>query len=186
MRRRRCAAFHGYESLGIGVFLAALPVIGGVILSHRLYLRHIEDTELAQKQRVDAAEREAAEAARHLEELQKSENRFRRPSRTPRSAWRSSRTTARCCRQTPRCARSSARSDELLGSDLGAFVHRDDHALLAGELAQLIAGNDRDLLGRDSLHPARSRTSSRLHSTHRPSSPSPTRTPPASSSRCRT
>jgi len=133
--------FTGYESLGIGVFLAALPVIGGVILSHRLYLRHIEDTELAQQQRIDAAEREAAEAARHLEELQKSENRFQKAFAHAAIGMALVAHDRTLLQANPAlCEILSRAPDELLGSDLGAFVHRDDHALLAGELAQLIAG----------------------------------------------
>ena len=47
-------------------------------LTHRLYLRHIEDAKLAQEQRLLTAEREAADAARHLAELQRSESRFQK------------------------------------------------------------------------------------------------------------
>jgi len=77
--------FAGYDTLGAGVFLAALPVIAAVMVTHRVYLRHIEDNKLAQQQRVLVAEREAAEAARHLAELQKSESRFQKAFATRRS-----------------------------------------------------------------------------------------------------
>lgn len=134
--------FTGYESLGIGVFLAALPVIGGVILSHRLYLRHIEDTELAQKQRVETAEREAAEAARHLEELQKSENRFQKAFAHAAIGMALVSHDRTMLQANPALCEILGRApDELLGTDFGEYVHRDDHALLAGELHQLIAGN---------------------------------------------
>jgi len=86
--------FAGYDTLGAGVFLAALPVIAVVMVTHGVYLRHIEDNKLAQQQRVLVAEREAAEAARHLAELQESESRFRR--RSPRGDRHGARDAAAC------------------------------------------------------------------------------------------
>ena len=133
--------FTGYQSLGIGVFLAALPVIGGVILSHRLYLRHIDDVELAQKQRVDAAEKEAADAARHLEELQKSENRFQKAFAHAAIGMALVSHDRTVLQANPALCEILGRApDDLLGKDFGEFVHRDDHALLADELQQLIKG----------------------------------------------
>ena len=185
-RRSLRFLFAGYESLGIGVFLAALPIIGGVVLTHRLYLRHIEDTELAQQQRVATAEREAAEAARHLEELQKSENRFQKAFAHAAIGMALVAHDRTLLQANPALCEILGRApDELLGSDFGAFVHRDDHALLAGELAQLIAGTTRLAPSRFAAR-ARVATSSPSRSTHPPSSRSPTRTRPASSSRCRT
>jgi diguanylate cyclase (GGDEF)-like protein/PAS domain S-box-containing protein len=133
--------FVGYQSLGVGVFFAALPIIGGVVLAHRLYLRHIEDTELAQKQRVEAAEREAADAARHLEELQKSENRFQKAFAHAAIGMALVSHDRTLLQANPALCDILARApDELLGADFGEFIHRDDHALLASELSQLIAG----------------------------------------------
>jgi diguanylate cyclase (GGDEF)-like protein/PAS domain S-box-containing protein len=133
--------FAGYESLGVGVFLAALPIISGVVLTHRLYLRHVEDVELAQKQRVDAAEREAAESARHLEELQKSENRFQKAFAHAAIGMALVTHDRTMLQANPALCDILGRApDELLGMDFGEFVHRDDHASLASELQQLIAG----------------------------------------------
>ena len=133
--------FAGYESLGIGVFLAALPVIGGVILTHRLYLRHIEDTELAQKQRIETAEREAAEAARHLEELQKSENRFQKAFAHAAIGMALVSHDRTMLQANPALCEILGRApDELLGVDFGEFVHRDDHPSLTAELEQLHCG----------------------------------------------
>ena len=133
--------FAGYESLGVGVFCAALPIIGGVVLAHRLYLRHIEDTELAQKQRIAAAEREAADAARHLDELQKSENRFQKAFAHAAIGMALVSHDRTLLQANPALCDILARApDELLGADFGEFIHRDDHAVLASELSQLIGG----------------------------------------------
>ncbi|MCC6196700.1 MAG: EAL domain-containing protein [Burkholderiales bacterium] len=141
-----CAAvaailYVGYHSLGIGVFLAALPIIGVVVLTHRLYLRHIEDTELAQQQRIAAAEKEAADAARHLAELQKSESRFQ-------SAFSHAAIGMALVTHDRRVLQANPALCEILGrpaadiaaTDFGEFVHRDDHAALAEELERLLSG----------------------------------------------
>jgi PAS domain S-box-containing protein len=132
--------FAGYETLGVGVFLAALPVIGGVMLTHRLYVRHIEDTKLAQQERVLAAEREAAEAARHLAELQKSESRFQKAF-AHAAVGMALVTHQRIVLQAnpALCEILGRTAEELSGADFGAFVHRDDHAALAAELDKLLA-----------------------------------------------
>ncbi len=126
----------------MGVFLAALPVIGGVLLTHRLYLRHIEDTKLAQQQRVAAAEREAAEAARHLAELQKSESRFQKAFAHAAIGMALVTHDRMVLQANPALCEILARTaDELMGADFGAFVHRDDHAALAVELDHLLSGS---------------------------------------------
>ena len=132
----------GYERLGIGVFLAALPVIAGVMLTHRLYLRHIEDTTLAQQQRIASAEREAAEAARHLAELQKSESRFQKAFAHAAIGMALVTQERMVLQANPALSEILARpGDELMGTDFGAFVHRDDHAALAAELDNLLSGS---------------------------------------------
>jgi diguanylate cyclase (GGDEF)-like protein/PAS domain S-box-containing protein len=133
--------FAGYESLGVGVFLAALPVIGGVMLTHRLYVRHIEDTRLAQQQRIAAAEREAADAARHLAELQRSESRFQKAFAHAPIGMALVTPERRILQVNPALCDILARSaDELVGADFGEFVHRDDHVALSDELASLLGG----------------------------------------------
>jgi diguanylate cyclase (GGDEF)-like protein/PAS domain S-box-containing protein len=131
----------GYDRLGAGVFLAALPVIGGVMLTHGLYLRHIEDTKLAQQQRIAAAEREAADAARHLAELQKSESRFQKAFAHAAIGMVLVTHDRLVLQANPALCEILARPiEELLGADFGEFVHRDDHVALSGELANLLSG----------------------------------------------
>ncbi|MFO1312917.1 MAG: EAL domain-containing protein [Burkholderiales bacterium] len=133
--------FAGYQGLGVGLLIAALPILGGVSIAYRLYLRHIEDTELAQQQRVAAAEREAAESARHLAELQKSESRFQKAFAHAAIGMALVSHDRSVLQANPAlCDILGRPADDLQGADFGEFVHRDDHALLAGELAQLIAG----------------------------------------------
>jgi diguanylate cyclase (GGDEF)-like protein/PAS domain S-box-containing protein len=134
--------FAGYEYLGFGVFLAALPVIGIVMLMHRLYVRHIEDTRLAQQQRITAAEREAADAARHLAELQKSESRFQKAFAHAAIGMALVTHDRLVLQANPALSEILARSEEeLLGADFGEFVHRDDHTSLSAELESLLTGS---------------------------------------------
>jgi len=142
-----CAAvaallFTGYETLGMGVFLAAVPVIGIVLLTHRVFLREIEASELAQQERVLAAEREAADAARHLAELQKSESRFQK-SFSHAAIGMALVTHQRIVLQAnpALCEILGRPADAMAGADLGAFVHRDDHPALVGELGKLLSGS---------------------------------------------
>ena len=66
----------------------------------------------------------------------------RRRSRTRRSAWRWSPTTARVLQANPALCEILARSEaELLGTDFGEFVHRDDHTALSAELESLLSGS---------------------------------------------
>ena len=132
--------FTGYESLGVGVFLAALPIIAGVVLTHRLYLRHIEDTELAQKQRIATAEKEAADAARHLAELQSSELRFQKAFSHAAIGMALVTHDRQVLQANPSLCEILGRSaEDLAGADFGEFVHRDDHVALSAELEALLA-----------------------------------------------
>jgi diguanylate cyclase (GGDEF)-like protein/PAS domain S-box-containing protein len=133
--------FAGYDRLGFGVFLAALPVIAIMMLMHRLYLRHIQDTQLAQQQRVAVAEREAADAARHLAELQKSESRFQKAFAHAAIGMVLVTHDRRILQANPALCEILARPvHELLDSDFGEFVHRDDHSALSAEFANLLSG----------------------------------------------
>ena len=134
--------FAGYEKLGVGVFLAALPVIAVVMLTHRLYLRHIEDTKLAQQQRIGAAEREAADAARHLAELQKSESRFQKAFAHAAIGMVLVTHERIVLQANPALCEILARpAHALLGADFGEFVHRDDHVALSSKLESLLSGS---------------------------------------------
>ena len=134
--------FAGYDTLGAGVFLAALPVIAVVMVTHRVYLRHIEDNKLAQQQRVLVAEREAAEAARHLAELQKSESRFQKAFAHAAIGMALVTHQRVVLQANPALCEILARTaEELSGSDFGEFVHRDDHPALFMELGKLLSGS---------------------------------------------
>jgi diguanylate cyclase (GGDEF)-like protein/PAS domain S-box-containing protein len=68
--------FFSFQQLGSAVLLIAVPIIAGLLAALHLYSRLVDMDEQNRRARVEAAQREAAQAARHLEELQRSEQRF--------------------------------------------------------------------------------------------------------------
>jgi diguanylate cyclase (GGDEF)-like protein/PAS domain S-box-containing protein len=68
--------FLTFQQVGLGVLLAAAPIIAMLLATLHFYFRQQETDEQVRRARVEAAEREAAQAARHVEQLAESERRF--------------------------------------------------------------------------------------------------------------
>ena len=68
--------FVSFKELGPAVLLIAVPIIAGLLAALHLYFRVVDLDEQNRAARVEAMEREAAQAARHVAELQRSEQRF--------------------------------------------------------------------------------------------------------------
>ena len=134
--------FAGYDRLGSGVLLAAIPVIAFVMRMHRLYVRHIEDTKRAHEERIATAERETAESARHLAELQRSESRFQKAFAHAAIGMALVTQERTVLQANPALCEILGHSEgELIGFDFGAHVHRDDHAALRSGLDNLLSGS---------------------------------------------
>jgi len=58
-----------FQQSGVGVLIAALPIIALLLTTLHLYFRHQEAAEAVRKSRIDAMEREQEQAQRHLREL---------------------------------------------------------------------------------------------------------------------
>ena len=65
-----------FKTSGIGVMVGAVPIIVLLLVMLHYHFRQRESDDQAQSVRVEAAEREAQQAARHLRELRESEQRF--------------------------------------------------------------------------------------------------------------
>ena len=128
------------------------------MLTHRLYLRHIEDTELAQQQRIATAEREAADAARHLAELQKSESRFQKAFAHAAIGMALVTHDRLVLQANPALCEILARSEEeLLGRGLRRVrSSRRSHRAIGGAREPAF-GLHRHVLDRASMYAARSR-----------------------------
>ena len=68
--------FLTFQKIGIGVVAAAVPIIGMLLTMLHYHFRQRETDNTAARVRVEAAEREAAQSAKHVIELQDSERRF--------------------------------------------------------------------------------------------------------------
>ncbi|MCC7041213.1 MAG: EAL domain-containing protein [Burkholderiales bacterium] len=131
----------GYEHLGAGVFVAALPLVAGAMLTYRLHARYLEDRELAHHERVAAAQREATESARHLAALQASENRFQKAFAHAAIGMALVTHERIVLQANPAlCSIVGRDAASLIGSDFGAYVHREDRAALDRDLSDLLAG----------------------------------------------
>ena len=71
-----CLLFLAFEQAGIGVLVAAAPIICMLVATLHYFFGQQEAAELARHQKMEAIERVAEMSARHLVELQKSERRF--------------------------------------------------------------------------------------------------------------
>ena len=65
-----------FEQFGVGVLLAAVPVLALFLAAVHYFLGQQAAAERERQARTEAAEREAAQAARHVVELERSEKRF--------------------------------------------------------------------------------------------------------------
>ena len=68
--------FLTYQRSGIGVLMAAAPILAMLLATLHFFFRQQESDELVRKSRVEVIEREAEQAARHMRELEMSERRF--------------------------------------------------------------------------------------------------------------
>src|SRR5262249_53252306 len=127
----------GYDKLGSGIVLAAVPVIAVVLLTHRLYLGHLEATEQAKH----AAEREAAEATRHVAELKKSETRFQKAFAHAAIGMALVTNDRYIMQANPAlCAILGRPAQQLAGSDFSSFIHADDVHQLNSAISTLASG----------------------------------------------
>ena len=71
-----CLLFLTFQQSGVGVLMAAAPIIAMLLATLHYFFRQQEADETVRQSRLDAVERESELAARHMGELQLSERRF--------------------------------------------------------------------------------------------------------------
>ena len=71
-----CLLFLTFQQSGLGVLMAAAPIIAMLLSTLHYFFRQQESDEAVRKSRLEAAEREAELAARHVRALEVSERRF--------------------------------------------------------------------------------------------------------------
>ena len=129
-----------FKATGIGVMAGAVPIIILLLVMLHYHFRQRESDEQAQAVRIDAAEREAAQAARHLQELRNSELRFHSAFSHAAIGMALVSTQGQVLQANPAlCALLACADDEVIGRDFKQFVHADDLPLLAQQWTALLA-----------------------------------------------
>ena len=129
-----------FKATGIGVMAGAVPIIILLLVMLHYHFRQRESDEQAQTVRIDAAEREAAQAARHLQELRNSELRFHSAFSHAAIGMALVSTQGQVLQANPAlCTLLACADDEVIGRDFKQFVHEDDLPLLAVQWTALLA-----------------------------------------------
>ena len=144
-----------FKATGIGVMAGAVPLIILLLVMLHYHFRQRESDEQAQAVRIDAAEREAAQAARHLQELRESELRFHSAFSHAAIGMALVSTHGQVLQANPAlCALLACSDDEVIGRDFKDFVHQDDLPLLAAQWTALLARDASALVARALGSPA--------------------------------
>jgi diguanylate cyclase (GGDEF)-like protein/PAS domain S-box-containing protein len=111
-----------------------------------IYFRHAEDEARIRAERVDAAERAAAESARHLAELRESEDRFQSAFTHAAVGMALVSTDGRVVQANASLARMLGRTEaEFAGMEITQIFHPDDNAALQRELRDILDGTETTL-----------------------------------------
>jgi diguanylate cyclase (GGDEF)-like protein/PAS domain S-box-containing protein len=136
-----------FDRFGVPVLMATVPILAMFLSTVHFYLREAELNDRVRKERTAAAEREAAENAKHLAELRESEDRFHSAFTHAAIGMALVSTDGRIMQANGALGRLVGCSEsELAGKDLASIVHPDDSARLHEKIAQLAGGNDKTFL----------------------------------------
>ena len=127
-----------FQQSGIGVLMAAAPIIGLLLATLHFFFRQQEADEAIRKSQSEAVEREAEQSARHVHELEVSERRFH-------SAFTHASIGMALVGFDGRILQANLALRTLLGvdnaeltqHDFSEFVAADDLALLAQQMARV-------------------------------------------------
>jgi diguanylate cyclase (GGDEF)-like protein/PAS domain S-box-containing protein len=123
---------------GPGVLMAVVPIVGMLLATLHFFFRQQEADEAMRRSRVEAAEREAAQAALHVKALAMSEQRFH-SAFTHAAIGMVLVSTDGEIRQVNRALGTllGHAEDALVGRRLAALVHEDDAQMLTDQLGRV-------------------------------------------------
>lgn len=123
---------------GLGVLMAVVPIVGLMLATLHFFFRQQAADEAVRRSRVEAAEREAQQAARHVRELRESEQRFH-SAFTHASIGMALVAPEGTLRQVNRALRTLLGQDEagMLGLRLPEFVCAEDAPELMVQLRRV-------------------------------------------------
>jgi diguanylate cyclase (GGDEF)-like protein/PAS domain S-box-containing protein len=134
--------FLSFTQFGPAVLFATVPIIAMFLSTLHFYFRQAEASQIARRERTVAAEREAAQVARHLEEIRESEYRFQ--SAFTHAAFGMALVSAEgklLQVNTALCRVLGASESDLTATDVRDLAHPDDIDLLLNELSRLQRGD---------------------------------------------
>jgi diguanylate cyclase (GGDEF)-like protein/PAS domain S-box-containing protein len=131
--------FMASDSFGVGVVAAAIPIIAMLLTMLHFHFRQRETDETAARGRVEAAEREAAQSAKHVIELQESERRFHSAFSHAAIGMALVSTEGQVLQvNAALCALLGHAEGEVVGRDFNAFLDVADVATLAEQLERVV------------------------------------------------
>ena len=134
-----------FKATGLGVMAGAVPIIILLLVMLHYHFRQRESEQQAQGLRLEAAEREAAQSARHLGELRHSEQRFHAAfSHAAIGMALVSTTGLVLLANRALCLLLDCAEGELVGREFHSFVHPDDTGLLEKPWLALLAHDGSD------------------------------------------
>ena len=134
-----------FKATGVGVMAGAVPIIILLLVMLHYHFRQRESEEQSRSLRLDAAEREAAQSARHLQELRDSEQRFHAAFSHAAIGMALVSTTGQVLQGNPAlCTLLGSAEGSLIGCDFKDFVHPDDMPLLQRPWLALLARDGTD------------------------------------------
>ncbi len=134
-----------FKATGVGVMAGAVPIIIVLLVMLHYHFRQRESDDAAHRVRIEAAEREAAQAARHLAELQDSEQRFHSAFAHAAIGMALVSTGGQVLQANPAlCSLLGCAEQDLLGQDFKTFLHPDDVGLLTRQWVSLLGEGGKD------------------------------------------
>ena len=128
--------FLTFEQVGLGVLTAAVPIIAMLLAMLHVYFRKREFDDAAHRVRLEAAEREAEQTARHLSELGASEQRFHSAFSNAAIGMALVSANGQVLQANAALLQLVGREEtDLVGREFATLVHADDADQVAARLA---------------------------------------------------
>jgi len=122
-----------FQASGIGVVAGAVPLVIVLLVMLHYHFRQRETDDRVHQQRIEAAEREVAQTAAHLQALRASEQRFQRAFSHAAIGMALVSDRGEVLQANPAlCALVGLPAEAVVGQAMGHFVHPDDAGLLQG------------------------------------------------------
>ena len=135
--------FLTFEQVGVGVLTAAVPIIAMLLVMLHVYFRKREFDDAAHRVRLEAAEREAEQTARHLSELGVSEQRFHNAFSNAAIGMALVSVNGQVLQANAAMLALVGRTErDLMGREFGTIVHPEDAAALTERLTRCALGHD--------------------------------------------